>query len=636
MKNKYIYISEVSRITSDGEVEKINFSQGVNLISGAPNSGKTTWLRIVDYVLGKNKSVKDVFSDQDLVTKYVQYELLLEVSGKIVRLGRMPFEPNMSGKITINGHVYDVEEFSEEIFRLIGYPYHIKFPKGNQYTTEWVKLSFRIVFRHIYRRESYWSDIADKQPINDQFAAIFYMLGLADKIFSKRREANIRREKELLGLEAERNQYLNILNRIVYEMSPKYEVETGEVTNEYNLGIKIQELEDILSVNEQKRQALLSERQLRASTKENAEKQSYLLSEISRLQGLLETESKQFSDLRKRHSHFENLVKSIGDEISKLKRAQRSGSISDLTVTHCPACDQSLANIRTPNIGHCYLCDQKTDIVERDSTDRIEFEIKQLESQLKEVKQVHSKLTTEILQVDRSYKEHTEALFNVESELKPLKGALAFLSGSEISEIDVARGRITEQIQNLKRLQHNFHHKAQLDQKIKDLELEILRMRTLHEQETISIDFQQIANDLELRMQFYVDSIAKTSDEIWSHKGQISIAINDERVSFYVNNKSWNTLGALDRDIFLLSYHYGLLAMSELDYSLYPGLVIIDLPADLGKAESSSYNYLIKPFVQLCKRKRSSPLQVIIAGRGFDDIENVNKIRLDETTRSPL
>ena len=47
-----LVINQVWRRTTDGNVEALDLSAGVNLIVGGPNTGKTKWLETIDYLLG--------------------------------------------------------------------------------------------------------------------------------------------------------------------------------------------------------------------------------------------------------------------------------------------------------------------------------------------------------------------------------------------------------------------------------------------------------------------------------------------------------------------------------------------------------------------------------------------------------
>ena len=76
---------------------------------------------------------------------------------------------------------------------------------------------------------------------------------------------------------------------------------------------------------------------------------------------------------------------------------------------------------------------------------------------------------------------------------------------------------------------------------------------------------------------------------------------------------------------FLFAYHFGLLSLSYKNNNHYPGFVIIDfLPEPPDELERETrLNYLINPFVELCNNS-TEPIQLILAGRGFNTIKNAH------------
>ena len=63
MNRKFISIGRIERRLLDGDVEFITFQPGVNLLIGPPNTGKTNWLQLIDYILGEPKSFESEFDE---------------------------------------------------------------------------------------------------------------------------------------------------------------------------------------------------------------------------------------------------------------------------------------------------------------------------------------------------------------------------------------------------------------------------------------------------------------------------------------------------------------------------------------------------------------------------------------------
>ena len=64
-----LQVQEIARMTVEGRRESLVFKAGVNIIVGPQNAGKSTWLRMLDYLMGETESPAERF-DEILVHKY--------------------------------------------------------------------------------------------------------------------------------------------------------------------------------------------------------------------------------------------------------------------------------------------------------------------------------------------------------------------------------------------------------------------------------------------------------------------------------------------------------------------------------------------------------------------------------------
>lgn len=640
MSKIYLQIKVVQRVLSDGTVEELSLNAGVNVITGGTNSGKSVWLKQIDFILGKNKNIADAFSDEDLAKKYTELRIILEVNGTEIIVGRKPLEMGLATKVFYNDEVINITNFSERILKTLNIKDDIKYPRGNPYTTQWVELGFRSLLRHIYRRESYWSDIADKQPINEQHAAQYQFFGIADKIYSKEYDNNVTDEKRLAVLQAQKDQYNTILNRIAVEMAPKGQ-EILNYASEIDINTRIERLENELVSLQQERDKLVAQHLASVLPEQDkilSQENDLLTDHLNTLNKKEETNN-SISQLIKRKSEYVSISETLSDEIAKLNRTKKSGIIANLKITHCPACDQPTEKLENKDeSAHCFLCHQK--IEEKESVinkDRIDFEINQVNSEAAEVKEIISTIEGQVTELEEYSKELTERLYYIDRELKPLRDKLFALTHQDLAHIDVHRGRVEEQIQNYKRLLNNVKYRQEIASQISSLTVKIDNEKKLQDVEARAIPFGEIAEDLRIAMQFYVNGVSSDERQFWTHKGQITVGINDTRVTFFVNNKPWDSLGSRDKDIFFLAYHFGLLSMTEKKKYQYPGIVLIDLPAELGQVTEDSYNLLIQPFIRLCKKyKKTKHLQVIVAGRSFKNLTDANIIELENYIPKPL
>ena len=63
---------------------------------------------------------------------------------------------------------------------------------------------WRSLYRHMYRRQSFWGDIADRQPESEQHACILQFCGIAEKLFSEEYGRLIEKQKRIVELQAQK------------------------------------------------------------------------------------------------------------------------------------------------------------------------------------------------------------------------------------------------------------------------------------------------------------------------------------------------------------------------------------------------------------------------------------------------
>ena len=627
MANNF-YLESVERIDIEGEVETLLFTNGVNLLTGEPNAGKSTWVRQIDFVLGKEANVMEMFVDPEVSKKYQKIILKVIIADQEVEFSRAPLDVGLATKIFINETPYSPSEFSQEILKLLSIPSDIKYPKGNPYTTQWVSLGFRSLYRHLYRKEDGWGDLADKQPISEQFASQFLLLGIADKLYSKESSSTITKQKRLTELESRKEQFTELISQVAKEMSSKETFMTNSI-NARVLGEMINDLNKQLNEIQLKRDDILRNR-LEKIESTNKEFEINLSASRAKYYQERDEVSKHIAQFQKKVKDFSEIHTSIIEEISKIKRTKKSGIISEMRVTHCPACDQNIS-ADSNTVDSCFLCKQSTIGINTKKSNRLDFEIEQLSNEQNELFTIlhdHKKIILDLQQQEKSL---TERIFSLDKNIEEIKRPLYALNDNELSEIDISKGRILEQILNYGRLIENYKYKEELELKINALEKEIEQENLVVEKENASINFETVANDLSKGMQDYIDKIVKVNPKVWTRGRRIEVSLTESKITFYVNNTIWTSLGGLDKQLFLLAYHYGLINLSYRPKYNIPAFTIIDLPPDLGRAVETSYNYLITPFIELTNRMKLKDLkgQVIIVGRAFKGIKDVHEIQLE-------
>ena len=149
-------IKELSRRTESGATEGLRFVPGVNVLVGVPNTGKTKWMSVLDYLMGEKGSVEEALGE-DLAKKYVSASCLLSVDGAEVLLERHWTKYGARGAVFVNEAPIRVEDFDFAFLGMLGLPV-LHYPQGNPYGPRtWPRLGWRSLLRHIYRRQYFWN-----------------------------------------------------------------------------------------------------------------------------------------------------------------------------------------------------------------------------------------------------------------------------------------------------------------------------------------------------------------------------------------------------------------------------------------------------------------------------------------------
>ena len=117
-------------------------------------------------------------------------------------------------QVLVDDRPINYEEFSSFLLDQLDIPI-LHFPQGNPFSPrKWPVLSWRSLLRHIYRQSRYWSDLADQQPPGDQLACLLMFLGAAEMMFPPQYEALVDKNKQIMRLEAARDQFNEVLSSI--------------------------------------------------------------------------------------------------------------------------------------------------------------------------------------------------------------------------------------------------------------------------------------------------------------------------------------------------------------------------------------------------------------------------------------
>lgn len=633
MTAKKIIIKQLIRTPQFDSDDALELQPGVNVIVGKPNSGKTKWLSMLDYIMGDDSKPDKAFS-LTLKEKYDSVKALVAIGDEDIWIERRWKQQGVQGKVFVNDKPILQDEFSSFFLEKAGIPI-LHFSKGNPYEERaWPELSWRTLFRHIYRQQRFWGDLVDKQPDSERQAVILQFVGIAEHVYSDASGALVDVRKDIWKLQGAREQYISMLDEIAREITDEKEFRVALTTDSIDASIARMHTE--IQTIENKRETALQ------TLKDDATKKSKEQNDGgSDFEGL----SKKWADLQvdkdeshstiakieKRIDELKNYQTSIVGELARMERAKDAGDVlSVLKITNCPACDQPIK----PNdvSGHCYLCGQEVEQSgeKEENSKRIENELKRLGEDLKEAKELSDSLVKELktrMSADRNL---DEEINRIENRLRPARQTAATILPPDISIWNMEIGRLQERIRQLERIKRILDEHQNISTRIEKLKEEEERLKAKIQSESRKVNYETASDWLSDGMNTYLNALVALDKKLWTQE-KIMVKLREKDIAVTVGGQDWSSqLGGTLILYFLLSYHYALLRLTKFEQSNYPGLAIIDLPATLedGSTIRDKENFVVEPFIKLLKQKEMKGTQLIITGAAFENLEGVNRITL--------
>lgn len=628
MTTKKMHILNAIRYPVQDDHDTLAFEEGVNVIVGELNAGKTKWLQMIDFVLGDDGKPEEAF-DKELAEKYDRVSLTVVIGGEKFTIERRWRESGAKSKIFVNDEGMTSKQFSEFILGKLEIPI-IHVPSGNPYADRtWPALSWREMFRHMYKQERFWSDFAQKQSEVVRSACILHFLNAATSLYPKEYEALVSKKKEKDRLEAQKEVFVRVLQDVAIEVVGQPEM-TVAVTPES------------ISESRQRLTARLAEiDSAKAAVFENYDKHSSAeMPEFDIAKNRLEslhcelgkTESER-NEVVRRYSELTEYAKTLESELARFKRVKAGASVfADLKVTHCPACDQAIKN-QNQDPDHCPVCGRIHGGTADDisaGTRRIEFEEQQVSEELDELRQLIIELEQELRSFNVQISEISQRIQEEKRSVIAARTLSVRAIPPELALFDQEAGRIMSQLQQLERIERTLGTREEINTKILALEEEIAALDAEIKRLTPTVDFERLADLLSDRMNTYLNLVNADNFSRWK-TGRVSIKLRKDAFDVFLDGQPWTTrAGGTAYNIIQIAYHYALLSLSKNDQYNYPGFLTIDFPAHFSRAGDlrDSENYLLKPFVDLCSTENMAGSQVIIAGRAFDNLEGANIIHL--------
>jgi len=626
MSDSFLSISSVDRRLATGKVETLEFQTGVNVFVGPPNTGKTKWLQTLDFLFGDiGANPYETADSEGLAEKYDAAGAWLQIGGDAVRIERRWNEPGAKGKVFVGDEGMLARDFQHWLMEKLAIPV-VNFPKGNPMSGQtWPELSFRSLLRHIHRQQRFWSGLVDLQPDAEFHAGLLSFLGLADRVYSEDYGVLVRIRLEALNLKARREQYGQTLNDLAIDLLDAEDVRLG--VNDITILAAQQRLRDMVDKLQDERMRILAEASARTVPAAQRSRVADLSHARAQALEVLTTLSRKRQAAEERLKDVVRYRKDLADEIERMARAADAGDIlSDLRVTHCPACDQTLKAAYVPD--HCFVCHQRLPDdpgIEGLGVVRLRFEQDRLKSELKEADDLVDVLRRDVEKQASETRSAEEALRMIEVELRPARQAVGALAQADVSAIDVVLGQAAERAKQMDRVTAALELGKSLTAQVQRLEDQIKPLAERVDESFRAIDFDAAAQLLEDGMNAYLVALNRERPLTWKHN-RVEVDLTRSSVSFRVGRKKWQgALGGTDTLYFLMAYNYGLLSLSPHPRTHYPGLAIIDVPGEFsGESIGDKENFIVQPFIDLLKNEAFEGAQLIITGAAFTGLTGVH------------
>jgi hypothetical protein len=629
MQNKSLRILSVGRSPESGPNEEIFLRPGMNVIVGKPNSGKSSWLKFIDYLLGSTKGDPNEVLGEQLASKYSTAWVTLELAGVSHRVERRWTGWGGKNRLSLDDLQITPEEFSDFVLEQLGTP-AIRYPSGDPYAERsWPTLSWRTLMRHAYRREDQWVSLIPKQPEGAIHACMLEFAGLAQAVYPPALANYIDKRRLVRQLIARRDNFVQVLRQVTEELLG-FGLPDGDLSREFlenkreDIDRQRSDLEndrESYTLENQKHHDKTTEPPMHDVAEELAEIDSQMLDLAAAIEGtrLRIVEMKDHTDL-------------IRHEGQRLRRAMIAGNtLADLKITHCPACDEPVQS-RSGNC--CFLCGKPATSGIKVTTDqRMEFERAQVKEELKESEQLLASLEAglEELLSSRNIWEHRRS--ELRETQSSLVESLAILDDPRLREIDMRLGSLAAkqaQIESLKRL---LLQREELSLEIGNLERKIDELETEIKSASEEADFDLTSQLLSDAMNKYLAALNTQENRRWHYDGDVVFDLRKNGYSLRVQGKSWTSkLGGTLRLYFYLAYHYAMMAAMTGEGRHYPGILILDFPPDrlavsTGFAKISEHEgYVLNSFTHLCATNPN--FQVIATGYSYRGLQ-ANRVQLD-------
>jgi hypothetical protein len=633
--SRRLIIDKLARTTVGGDVEVLEFEPGVNVIVGPQNSGKSTWLRMLDYLMGETESVAERF-DEVLVRKYRSVSATLRFGDEAAVLGRQWGEDGRRSQMTLDGNRFAIADVQTLFLERLGIPV-LRYPQGNVVASDrmWPTLGWRSLLRHIYRRQDFWGDLVPQQPESEQHACLLQFLGLAEHLFADELATLVDKQKQLTRLQNRKDYFVEMMNQIALDLLGDQDVSVGITAQSIDAArARVQgEIADLI----QARAVLLEG--VRDRTAPPGGDLARLMEErmlaLHRRDGLRAT-LEQVGD---RARELERYASGLRQELERLDRADTAAAVfDDIKITHCPACDQSVEG-RSRTLDHCFLCGQETLDAPASSeapARRLKFERDQIATELVEADELVQTAKTEHIRKQAALEDADRRVRELESTLRPFQANASSILPEEVALIDQKIGALNARLEALERLHGPLQTRDALSAEIDALQAEVHRLEASLAAKEEKVEFETASDRLSEGFNTYLNAIRSRDKTSWTTGGAVSVRVMERRTQYVISGRAARPqLGGTLTIYFLFAYQYALISLNRFPECNYPGLTILDFFPDIANSVAirDRLSLVLEPFVELARDEDMDPIQIIATTRDFPERPDVNLIQLTQIWR---
>ncbi len=621
-----LIVHAIERETFDGETESLEFRPGVNVIVGRPNVGKTKWLEMLDFVMGDNPTPQNAFGE--LADKYCRTSARATVGGSEVTLNRQWKTDADRHRVYVDGQPLNLKDYYAFLMERLGIPV-VRYPPGDPLAPKtWHELNWRSLYRHMYRRQIYWADIADRQYRAEQHAAVLQFLGLAEAVFSDSFQGLAAAQRKVVELRAQKEEYVRVLNELSSHLLEQADADVALTPQ--GVEATIASLRKQIANAQNRRTEILEQLGSKTGRSGGAKEFDALSARLGATNDRIRTFTARARNITTRLGELIDYQSSLKDEAARLDRTVAATEIlADVQVTHCPVCDQE---VDAEQVGDwCHLCKRPVDPEAslKQARRRIEFERERLESETREADEMIAQLRKQHQAETDGLKAALDERERIRLLLRPVQAEAVPILPPDVAILDVQTGQLQQRIRQLDAVRASLAKRAELNRAIQEVESSIVNLEREVESERAQ-DFGSASDDLSDGMNAFVSGIQRRNPQSWT-VGAITARVHASYFDFVVGRRSWEqSLGGTLRLYFLMAYHYALLSLTPKESRQYPGFAVLDFPPELedGSSIADKENFVLEPFIELLGREEMAGTQLIAAGSAFEGLAGANRIEL--------